>query len=343
MRASCVVAYVVGLCCLSGVVAAQQGNGPRAGTDEPVLSDYKAVAEWPIEAMGDKGYPAGPWNYWQVPSVTVEADGNILVMHRGDFPILEYEPNGKFIGPWGHIRFSEGKVMEGKMFVPPEDRRPGMSRYQALYGPAGCSNCGAHSIRTDPRGNIWVIDATGDVIYKLSPRGQILMMLGQKGKPGDGPNNFYLPTDVGFAPNGDFYVSDGYGNARVVKFSRDGKYLLQFGKRGNGPGEFQLPHNVVVDAQDRVYVTDRENQRVEVFDANGKYLTEWDHTGGVSSLVISSDQKIWLGGTERDLDGKIIGRLPGEGSTGAHGAAVADNGDVYLGLLSGKVEKFVKQ
>lgn len=343
MRASGVVACVMGLMCLSGFVAAQQGNGPHASPEEPVLSGYKAVAEWPMEAMGDKGYAAGPWNYWQVPSVTVEADGNILVMHRGDFPILEYEPDGKFIGPWGNIRFSEGKVMEGKMFVPPEDRRPGMSRYQALYGPAGCSNCGAHSIRTDPKGNIWVIDAPGDVIYKLDPRGEILMTLGQKGKPGDGRNNFYLPTDVGFAPNGDFYVSDGYGNARVVKFSAEGRYLLQFGKRGSGPGEFQLPHNVVVDAQGKVYVTDRENARVEVFDADGKYLTEWDHTGGVSALVMAKDQKIWLGGTERDLDGKIIGKLPGESSTGCHGAAVADNGDVYLGLLSGKVEKFVKQ
>jgi DNA-binding beta-propeller fold protein YncE len=339
MRAFCVVAVVAGVTCLSGFLAAQPAKGARPGMDEPVLPNYKAVAEWPMEALGDKGFPAGPWNYWQVPSVTVEADGNILVLHRGDFPILEYEPNGKFIGPWGHIRFSEGKVMEGATFVPPA----GMSRYQALDGPAGCSNCGAHSIRRDPAGNIWVIDATGDVIYKLSPQGRILLTLGQKGKPGDGPHNFYLPTDVGFAPNGDFYVSDGYGNARVVKFSSDGKFLLQFGKRGNGPGEFQLPHNVVVDARGRVYVSDRQNQRVEIFDANGKYLTEWDHTGGVSALVLSKDQKIWLGGTERDLNGNIIGRLPGAGATEAHGAAVADNGDVYLGMLSGKVEKFVKQ
>ena len=169
------------------------------------------------------------------------------------------------------------------------------------------------------------------------------MTLGQKGKPGIGPNNFYFPTDVAFAPNGDIYVSDGYGNPRVVKYSSTGKYLLDFGKRGDGPGEFQLPHNIVIDAQGKVYVSDRDNARVEVFDADGKFLTEWDHTGGVSSLVMTKDQNIWLGGTLRDLDGKIIGRLPGEASTGAHGAAVADNGDVYLGLLSGKVEKFVKQ
>ncbi len=339
MRAFCVVSLVMSFACLSTSVAAQDGQGPRPGTDEPVLTGYKAVAEWPKEALGDKGFPSGPWNYWQVPSVAVEADGNILVLHRGDYPILEYRPDGSFIGPWGHIQFSEGKVM----FVPPADRTPEMSRYQAIYGPSGCSNCGAHSIRKDPDGNIWVVDATGHVIYKCSPSGEILMTLGQKGKPGMGPNNFYLPTDVAFASNGDFYVTDGYGNPRVVKYSQDGKYRMQFGKRGDGPGEFQLPHNIAVDAQGRVFVTDRDNARVEVFDADGKYLTEWGHTGGVSSLYISKDQKIWLGGTKRDLNGKVIGRLPGEGSTGSHGAAIADSGDVYLGLLSGKVEKFVKQ
>ena len=95
-----------------------------------------------------------------------------------------------------------------------------------------------------------------------------------------GPNTFYLPTDVAFASNGDFYVSDGYGNPRVAKFTRDGKFLLQFGTRGNGPGQFGLPHNVVVDAQGKVYVTDRDNERVEVFDSNGKFLNQWKTYGG---------------------------------------------------------------
>ncbi|MBW8709272.1 MAG: 6-bladed beta-propeller, partial [Alphaproteobacteria bacterium] len=154
---------------------------------------------------------------------------------------------------------------------------------------------------------------------------------------------FYLPTDVAFAPNGDILVSDGYGNPRIVRFSATGKYLGEFGERGNGPGQFQLPHNLVVDGNGRIYVSDRENQRVEVFDAGGKYLREWDHIGGASSLIMTSDQHVWTGGVLHDLDGKVIGRLPGEGSTESHGGAVAVNGDVYLGLLTGKAEKFVKQ
>ena len=95
-------------------------------------------------------------------------------------------------------------------------------------------------------------------------------------------------------------------------FPRTGKYLGEFGMRGNGPGQFQLPHNVVIDAKGRIYVSDRDNQRVEVFDATGKYLRQWDHVGGVSSLIMTPDQQIWTGGVLHDLDGKVIERLPGE-------------------------------
>jgi DNA-binding beta-propeller fold protein YncE len=146
---------------------------------------------------------------------------------------------------------------------------------------------------------------------------------------------------VAFAPSGDFYVTDGYGSARVLKFSKDGKFILQWGTRGTGPGQFGLPHNLVIDAQGRVYVTDRDNQRIEVFDANGKFLTEWKGTGGVSGLAITKDQHIWSGQTLRDLDGKAIGRLPD--AMAAHGVAVHPNGEVYLAQLSGVVQKYVKQ
>ena len=134
MNSCRVVALLASAFCLSAVAVGQQGNGPRPGSDAPVLN-YKAVPEWPLEANGDKGFPSGPWNYWQVPSVAVEKNGNVLVLHRGDFPILEYDADGKFIGPWGDVKFSEGKIM----FVPPETRTPEMSRYQAIYGPSGAA------------------------------------------------------------------------------------------------------------------------------------------------------------------------------------------------------------
>src|SRR5438128_9772516 len=158
------------------------------------------------------------------------------------------------------------------------------------------------------------------------------MRLGTKGSAGTDRSHFNLPTDVAFAPNGDLYVSDGYGSARVVKFSRDGKYLLEWGTRGNGPGQFGLPHNVVVDAQGKVYVTDRDNQRIEVFDANGQFLSQWTGTGGVSGLAITNDQRIWTGGVLRDRDGNVLGQLPG--NPGGHGVAVTESGEVYIAQLS---------
>jgi DNA-binding beta-propeller fold protein YncE len=139
-------------------------------------------------------------------------------------------------------------------------------------------------------------------------------------------------------------VSDGYGNPRVAKFTRDGKFLLQFGTRGTGPGQFGLPHNVVVDPQGKVYVTDRDNERVEVFDSNGKFLNQWKTHGGVSALFLTKDQHIWVGGFLYDLDGKALGRLPfpKDAVGGGHGMTVSDSGDVYVAELSGVVEKFIR-
>jgi len=167
------------------------------------------------------------------------------------------------------------------------------------------------------------------------------MRLGTRGAVGGGPSNFNLPTDIAFAPNGDLYVTDGYGGARVVRFSRDGKFLLEWGKRGTGPGEFGLPHNVVVDGQSRVYVTDRDNQRIQIFDANGKYLSEWSKTGGVSGLAMTGDGRMITGAVVRDLNGNVVVKLPEAGA--AHGAAIDAAGSIYLAQLSGIVQKYVKQ
>jgi DNA-binding beta-propeller fold protein YncE len=259
------------------------------------------------------------------------------VLHRGAHPIMEFDSAGKLLRTWGDGLFSEGKVAA----IPEAHWTADKSHYSAVYGPAGCDSCGAHSIRIDPQGNIWIVDAPGHVIYKLSAEWKELMRLGTKGASGSDATHFNLPTDIAFAPDGSLYVTDGYGSARVVKYSRDGEFLLQWGKRGKGPGEFGLPHNLVVDAQGRVYVTDRDNQRIEVFDANGKFLTEWSGTGGVSGLAITKDQKIWAGGILRDLDGKVLGRLNGPGVAGGHGVAVTDSGEVYIAQLNGTIQKFV--
>jgi streptogramin lyase len=296
---------------------------------------YQEV-KWPMPARTARDTPS-PWYFGELAAVATTKQGTILVLHRGAHPLLEFDPSGNFLRSWGDGMIGEGKVTA----VPPEDRAPGTSAYSAVYGPAGCHSCGAHSVRVDPEGNVWVVDATSHVVYKMSGPGKVLMQLGEKGVSGTDTAHFNLPTDVAFAPNGDIYVTDGYDSARVVKYSATGEYLLQWGKRGAGPGEFQLPHNVVVDRQGRVYVTDRENQRIEVFDDHGKFLEEWKGTGSVSTLFMTKDQQIWTGGVLRNLKGEVVARLPG--NPGGHGTTVTESGDVFIAQLSRVVQKFVKQ
>jgi DNA-binding beta-propeller fold protein YncE len=327
---TCVLAVVA----IAPTLGEQAGRGDRA-SDIPALP-HKLV-EWPTPPTSAAGVP-GAWNFIQVAAVAVTARGTILVLHRGAHPILEFDAAGALLRSWGDGMFSEGKVAAIQQTYWTDDK----SHYSAVYGAAGCASCGAHSVRVDPQGNIWVIDAPGHVIYKLNAEGKEIMRLGTKGSAGTGRTTFNLPTDVAFASNGDLYVTDGYGSARVMKLTRDGKYILEWGMRGRGPGQFGLPHNVVVDAQGKVYVTDRDNQRVEVFDSNGKFLTQWTDTGGISGLFLTKDQRIWTGGVLRTLDGKAVGRLAGPGTAGAHGVTATDAGDVYLAQLSGVVQKFVK-
>ena len=320
---------------------ASAGHAGQAGRGTPTAEIANlpyTVVDWPAPPTSAAGVP-GAWNFIQVASVAITPRGTVLVLHRGAHPVMEFERSGKFLQSWGDGMFSEGKVAA----IPEAHWTDDKSHYSAVYGPAGCTSCGAHSVRLDPQGNLWVVDAPGHVVYKMSTEWKELMRLGVKGVAGTGPNNFNLPTDVAFAPNGDVYVTDGYGSARVVKYSRDGKFLLQWGKRGKGPGEFGLPHNLVIDAQGRVFVTDRDNQRIEVFDAGGKFLAQWTDTGGISGLAITKDQRIWTGGILRDLDGKVLGKLPGPGVAGGHGVAVTESGEVYIAQLSGIVQKFVKQ
>ena len=294
---------------------------------------YREVG-WPLPATTAAGTPS-PWHFGEVVAVATSVEGNILVFHRGASPVMEFDVTGKFIRSRGDGSISKGKVTR----IEPEDRKPGWSGYTVVYGPAGCYSCGAHSIRVDPEGNIWIVDAGAHAVYKTDAKGQVLLQLGEEGVSGTDRDHFNLPTDVAFGPDGTVYVSDGYASARVVKFSADGKFLLEWGKRGTAPGEFGLPHNLVVDRTGRVYVTDRDNQRIQVFDSDGKFVAEWKGVGGVSTLFMTADQRIWTGGILRNLDGTIAAQLPG--NPGGHGTTVAPDGSVLVAQLSGVVQRFV--
>ena len=294
---------------------------------------YRQV-DWPLPATSEAGTNA-PWHFGEVAAVATTREGTLLVLHRGAHPILEFDVEGNFVGSWGEGGISGGKVTQ----VPPPGRTASGSRYTVVHGPAACFACGGHSIRTDPDGNVWVVDAAAHIVYRFDQDRNIALQLGERGVPGTDRDHFHLPTDVAFGPNGEVYVSDGYGSARVVKFSEAGDYVLEWGERGTGPGEFGLPHNLVVDAEGLVYVTDRDNQRIQVFDPDGAFLAQWQGVGSVSTLYLTDGQKIWAGGTLRNLDGSIALSLPG--NVGGHGTTVSPDGSVFVAQLSGVIQRFV--
>src|SRR5688572_30310200 len=201
MRCCHIGLLVVGLV-LVGTPEEIRGAQDRTSSASPSASQYKLV-EWPAPVKSAAGFDA-PWNFIQVSAVAIGPKGNVLVLHRGAHPILEFDSAGKFIRSWGDGLISEGKVAG----IPKNNWAPDRSRYSAVYGAAGCTACGAHSIRVDPQGNIWIVDATGHVIYKMNADGKELMRLGTKGTAGASRSTFNLPTDIAFAPNGDLYVTD---------------------------------------------------------------------------------------------------------------------------------------
>ncbi len=316
------LAHAILLCCL----------GMTSACMPPAQQTYREVP-WPLPATTDAGTPS-PWHFGEVVAVATSAQGTILVFHRGALPIMEFDVSGDFIRSVGGVSISGGKVTA----VAPENRAPGASGYTAVYGPAGCYSCGAHSIRVDESGHVWIVDATAHAVYKTDSDGNVLMQLGEVGVSGTDESHFNLPTDVAFGPDGTIYVSDGYASARIVKYSNEGGFLLEWGSRGTGPGEFGLPHNLAVDGEGRVYVTDRDNQRIQVFDSNGEFLEEWEGVGGISTLYMTAEQGIWAGGVLRSLDGTVAASLPGD--VGGHGTTVAPDGSVFIAQLSGVVQKF---
>ena len=295
---------------------------PRAGRWLLVFTLLSAAYGQELRYQVVSNWPELPpgWNLGEAASVTKDSRGHIYVFNRGPHPLLEFETNGKFMREIG-----EGLVVS------------------------------AHGVRVDPQDNIWAVDVGGHMVVKFNQQGRVLMVLGRKGFPGAGENSFNRPTDVAFASNGDFYVSDGYGNSRVVKYSQEGRVLKMWGKKGAEPGEFNLPHTVVVDAQGRVYVGDRENKRVQIFDGDGNFLRQWTDVGSPWGLEITPDQHIYMadGYANRvlklDLEGKILGTLGSPGKAPgqfafAHHLCAGKDGAIYVAeILNWRVQKFVPQ
>ena len=155
----------------------------------------------------------------------------------------------------------------------------------------------AHFIRFDAQGNVWLADVDKHVVMSFTAEGKLRKVFGTLGQPGADDAHLNMPTDMAVAPDGDVFISDGYGNSRIVHFDKNGKFVKAWGKLGNGPGEFNIPHSIVIDSQGRLYVADRNNARIQVFDRQGKFLDQWCNLLVPWGLWIDKNDEIWACGS----------------------------------------------
>jgi len=314
-------------CAVAGFAQRPSNPALLVPQEAPPL-DYVAVAD-PIPVPANVMMGASS-------SVAFDSKGHLFVLSRGMQPLTEFDENGKFIRAFGEGLFTR-----------------------------------SHGIRIDKDGNIWATDVGAHTVMKLSPQGSVLMTLGTKGKAGAwdeaaGAHLFNEPNDIAIAANGDVFVSQGHTpgagrggvpqNPGVLKFDKNGKFLKFWGGKGTEPGKFDVAHGIAMDAKGQLWVTDRENQRIQIFDSDGKYIREIKYAGLPCALDIGSQYIYMVNGfagqlLRLDLDGKVLAAMGKPGPAGtwgefgeAHFVAVSPKGEIYVAdSVNRAVQKFVKK
>jgi NHL repeat-containing protein len=349
-RTLAVFAAIAVLLSIGGLAQTPQ---PKGGGD--ATGSYDLVAGWPQNWCGQGhviGSTAGIW---------AESPDRVFVFARGCLPALEHPgdlvPTRNASGydlaqrdaarhpRWDHIvnvvdrngRLIESWEQHNQLFVRP---------HRVLVSPY------------DPERHIWLVDDGVHAIYKFTRDGkQLVQTIGTPKTPGNDETHFARPTDIAFLPDGTFFVSDGYTNTRVVKFDRNGKFLATWGMKGTPPNEtrpgyMNTVHAIVADKQRRLYVSDRANHRIQIFDENGKFLDAWTNVPLPYSLLMTDDQFLWSASgqtqkfTKYDLNGRLLaswgtfGALPG-GFWGVHQFHVDSEGSLYTADVHvGRPQKF---
>jgi DNA-binding beta-propeller fold protein YncE len=252
-----------------------------------------------------------------VTGVDVDAQDNVYVFQRSESkPIEVFDRDGKLLRSWG----------DG-MFKTP------------------------HFLRVDPAGHVWVTDRGHQQAFEFDGSGRLLMTLGKKDATGDNTSQdaFNGTADVAVAKDGEIFLADGEGpNTRVVKFSPDGKFVSWWGGKGTGPGEFNVPHSIAIGDDGRIYVADRSNNRIQIFDTSGKFLAQWTNFGTPWGVFVKGGLIYCVDGTDNNVlliadtkDGKILDRI--EGLHNPTAVTVDSTGAIYVGEVNGaSVKKFVK-
>jgi sugar lactone lactonase YvrE len=273
-------------------------------------------------------------------SVDPATNGDMWVFHRSDPPLMRFDPSGKVVKSFG-----EGMIVQ------------------------------AHGMTVDRDGNVWVTDAQikdgkGNQVLKFSPEGKLLMALGKAGVAGSGTDVFSGPCDVAIAQNGDIFVADGHiadvPVNRIMKFSKDGKFIKAWGKRGSGPGEFDTPHSIAIDSRGRIFVADRSNSRIQIFDQDGRFIDQWKQFGRPSGIYVDRNDTMVVADSQSNSkqnpgytrgirigsakDGKVTAMIPfveadpeKNNNAGVEGVAIDAKGNVYGAEVSTEMlKKYVK-
>jgi hypothetical protein len=320
----------------------------KGGEDE--TGPYDVVEQWPTD-WAKSGYIWG-----SQPGIFAESSNRIFIAARGELKVPEKLGRG-YNGTWGSLgqRATEPKP-EMRNCIVVVDRNGKLveawTQWDSLFEGGG----GPHKIRISPydrERHVWVVNDARHVIYEFTNDGkQLVRTLGETDVPGDDGKHFNRPQDIAWLPDGTLLVADGLGNARIAKFDRNGAFVGAFGSRGNGEGQLAGVHGVAVDAQRRIYVADRSNHRIQVFDENGKFLDLWPGLRQPNDILISPDQHVWIAdGTnakvlEYDTTGKLLyswgtyGTFPGQ-FWELHQMSVDAEGNLYgADSFGGRVQKF---
>lgn len=247
----------------------------------------------------------------------VAANGDVYVLARADHPVTVFDGDGNFVSAWGEAEFTP--------FV--------------------------HGMRIAPDGTIWITDSGNHTIKQFTPDGRKLHTLGTADFPAPTlyGNPFNMPTGVAFHPNGDMYVSDGYGNRRVHRFAPDGERRYSFGEPGTAPGQFAIVHFIEIDAAGRIYIADRENQRIQLFDADGAHLLDWtgfdmpsDLAFGNGIIVVGGRDGLSIWGPEREPLARWAADEPHKGAFNIHGVWLDADDNIFLAHFDRTVSKLTR-
>lgn len=286
---------------------------PLAATTPAAAAEsaYRVVENW-------AQFPPGVTKWGAATGVDVDAHDNVYVLHRNEsMPIMVFDRNGKFLRAWGQGLFKT-----------------------------------THFLRVDRSGSVWVTDRGDMQAFKFDLNGKPLMTLGKKGITGDNTSHdtFNGMADLAVAKNGDLFIADGEGpNTRVVRFAKDGSFMKWWGGKGVDPGQFNVPHSIAIDSKGLVYVADRSNNRIQIFDQTGRFLRQWTNFGTPWGLFIKGDRIYVVDGTANNClliaslkDGRVLEKIGGLNNPTA--VTVDSKDAIYVGEVNGtNVTKLVKK